>query len=221
MAFLVFEGLDGSGKTSLLRLLGEELTRRRIPFIITREPGGTTLGDELRQVLLRRNGETPVPLCELLLYEAIRAQHVSRTIRPALDEKRWVLCDRFTASTLAFQAAGRNIRVSDAQWLNDFATGGLKPDLTVLLDAPVEVALARQQKRFQTSGQTADRFEAENKDFHSRVRQGYLDQVQSSQTHVQTNLQSSDWLVLDATQALPSVFEKLIETLKSRQWLAS
>src|SRR5688572_8822456 len=128
MAFLVFEGLDGSGKTSLIKLTAEHLTRNGITPLITREPGGTPLGEEIRKILLRKEGDTPTPRCEILLYEAIRAHHVDQAIIPALQRKQWVLCDRFTPSSVAFQAGGRYLKAQDIEWLNEFAIGQTKPD---------------------------------------------------------------------------------------------
>src|ERR1700761_5418793 len=116
MPFLAFEGLDGSGKSTLINGLKHEFDQRRIPFVITREPGGSVLGDEIRQMLLRVKGEAPVPRAEALLYQAGRAQHVEKLIRPALARKQWVLSDRFSASSIAFQAGGRAIARAQIEW---------------------------------------------------------------------------------------------------------
>src|ERR1700677_727879 len=131
MAFLTFEGIDGSGKSSLLKNFADYLKTLGVPVEITREPGGSELGRELRQILLRTQGTPPCPESELLLYEADRAQHVSLHIKPCLEKKIWVLSDRFSDSSLAFQGAGRHIPIEKVNWLNEFATRGLLPDLTV------------------------------------------------------------------------------------------
>jgi dTMP kinase len=211
MAFLVFEGLDGSGKTSLIQKIREQLTQRKIIGLVSREPGGTPLGEELRQILLRRDGDIPLPRCELLLYEAIRAQHVDQVIRPALSRQEWILCDRFIASSIAFQVHGRQLQLAHIEWLNQFATAGLDPDLTILLDLPLKVSLERRQKRFSETGEKADRFESEAQDFHERVRQSYLLQARKS---------AESWLVLDATLSTDQMVEKLLKELVRRKWLA-
>jgi dTMP kinase len=174
MPFLTFEGIDGSGKSSLLKNFAEYLKSRQLPVEITREPGGSELGPELRQILLRTKGPSPSPEAELLIYEADRAQHVRNKIRPLLEKKFWVLSDRFYDSSTAFQGAGRKIPREAVEWLNRFATGGLVPELTVLVDCPVEVSLARRKKREADQNSKADRFEREDNQFHQAVRDEYL-----------------------------------------------
>src|SRR3954464_7993655 len=121
MAFLVFEGLDGSGKSTLIERLAEELKRRGLDLILTREPGGTPLAEDIRKILLRTDAEVPHARTELLLYEASRAQHVERVIKPALRDGRWVLCDRFTASSVSFQSFARKLPRTEIDWLNNYA----------------------------------------------------------------------------------------------------
>lgn len=210
MAFLVFEGVDGAGKSSLIQKLIQELKNQSITVDLTREPGGTELGEELRQILLRTTGDTPVPRTELLLYEAIRAQHVEKRIRPKLDAGQWVISDRFTASSIAFQGGGRAITRIEIEWLNDFATHGLKPDLTVLLDLPVEESLKRIQKRIQETGVVEDRFEQEQKSFHQAVRDTYLSIAKENK---------SPWLVLDAAQTPEVLYSQLKEFLLQKKFL--
>lgn len=211
MAFIVFEGLDGSGKTTLIKKLSNLLDQRSISHIITREPGGTELGDELREIILRKNGEAPCPRAELLLYEAGRAQHVDKKIKPALEKNQWVLCDRYTASSVAFQAGGRNLKTQDVEWLNHFATSGLVPDLFVLLDLTVDESEKRRDSRQKETNTEADRMECEKRDFHERTRQGYLDEAKKD---------PSRWLVLDAAKTPDELFKILEEKLRS-QWLKS
>lgn len=211
MFFLAFEGLDGSGKSSLMTQLQNHLDANNTKFIKTREPGGTQLGDQLRSLILSKSGETPSPRTELLLYEASRAQHVELVIKPALQKKQWVLCDRFTASSVAFQAGGRQISEEQVQWLNNFATDSLKPDLNILLDLSVEESQKRRQKRVHEAGETEDRMESEADSFHARVRAGFLKQAE---------MQPQEWLVLDASQTPAQLFQSLLKELQSRKWLA-
>lgn len=211
MIFLAFEGLDGSGKSSLMKQLEDHLVSHKIEFIKTREPGGTTVGDQLRNLILDKSiDHPPSPRTELLLYQASRSQHVDLVIRPALSEKKWVLCDRFTASSVAFQASGRNISKADVDWLNHFSTSGIKPDLQILLDLTVEESKKRRLGRGQQSGESEDRIESEADDFHQRVRQGFLNQTVQN---------PKEWLVLDASKSPAILFQELLAELKGRQWL--
>lgn len=200
MAFIAFEGLDGAGKSTLIQAFAQHLASHNLPYILTREPGGSQLGEEIREMLLRTKGDAPVPRAELLLYQAGRAQHVDKVIRPALAEKKWVITDRFYASTVAFQNGGRGIALEPIEWLNQFATQDCKPDLWVLLDLDVPTAMARMQ------GRELDRFEKEAQDFHERVRQSYLQQAQK---------EAKNWLVLSAAERPEVLLAKLIDRLKS------
>jgi dTMP kinase len=210
MFFLAFEGLDGSGKSSLMNQLQNHLTLHNKSFILTREPGGTRIGDRLRDIILSKGDEVPSPRTELLLYEASRSQHVDLVIKPALEQKQWVLCDRFTASSLAFQASGRQISEDQVNWLNNFATDSLKPDLNILLDLTVEESQKRRQKRSQEVGSEEDRMESEEESFHQRVRAGFLKQAV---------LFPAEWLVLDASKTQQELFQTLTTELQSRKWL--
>lgn len=204
MAFLVFEGLDGAGKSTLIQAVADELKTRAKPFHITREPGGTVLGDELRTMLLRTDGQAPVPRAELLLYQAIRAQHVDLVILPAKKRGEWILCDRFAASSVAFQCGGRGVKREDVDWLNTYSTSGLKPDLTILLDLDVDTAMERM------SGRDLDRFEKEQKDFHGRVRESYLEQAKKD---------PAGWVVLSAKEKPEVLRELLVQQLRLKTWL--
>lgn len=207
MAFIVFEGLDGSGKTTLMKKLSSLLDQRSISHIITREPGGTPMGQELREIILRRDGDSPCARAELLLYLADRAQHVDKKIKPALANNQWVLSDRYTASSVAFQSGGRNLKIPDVEWLNDFATESLKPDLFVLLDLTVEESEKRRETREKDTNTKADRMESEKKDFHERTRQGYLDQAKKD---------PSRWLILNASKTPDELFDLLKKTLSEK-----
>jgi len=210
MPFIVFEGLDGSGKSSLMSALEKELTSHSLQVLRTREPGGSPLGDEIRQMILRPEGPAPTPRTELLLYEASRAQHVDLVIRPAIQQNKWVLCDRFTASSIAFQAGGRKISEEWVERLNEFATDGVMPDMTVLLDLSVEESRRRRNHREQTIGSQQDRIESEADSFHERVRQGFLRQAEQ---------QPKKWLILNAGHTPESLLQELILHLRSLKWL--
>lgn len=210
MKFIAFEGLDGSGKSSLISALETILAHHEVSFVRTREPGGTRLGDEIRELILRTDGEAPTPRTELLLYEASRAQHVDRCIRPSLEQQKWVLCDRFSASSIAFQAGGRQISQDWVEMLNRFATSDLQPDLTVLLDLSVAEARRRREKRSLERGDSEDRIESEADQFHDRVRQSFLAQARAN---------PEKWLVLDAGKRPEELREILYQELKEREWL--
>lgn len=207
MHFLAFEGLDGSGKSTLIHGLKSEFEKQGLAYVITREPGGSSLGTEIRHMLQRNEGEAPVSRAEALLFQADRAQHVEKLIKPALAQKKWVLSDRFAASSLAFQAAGRDIKVEEIEWLNKFSTGGLQPDLYILLDLSVEESLKRMSGR----AQEADRFEREGKDFHQKVREAYLRLAKADPAR---------WFVLSASEKPEELFAKLLKELRGRKWLA-
>ena len=181
--FIVFEGLDGSGKSTQARALYRRLKRRGYPVLSTREPGGTPLGEVLRRWLKGRRPLSAV--AELSLFIAARTQLVHEVVRPALASGVTVVADRYAASTVAYQGYGRELELALVHELNRAATGDLIPDLTVLLDIPAEAALKRK------GGDLSDAFEAAPLDFHARVRDGYL---------VQAAHDPERWLVLDAAQ---------------------
>lgn len=178
--FIVFEGGDGSGKSTQARSLLRRMRRRDVKVLRTHEPGGTPLGQYLRRLL--KSGDAMTPMSELMLFEAARAQLVDTVIKPFLDQGGVVIADRFTSSTMAYQGYGRGLDRELIERLNREATGGLEPDLTVLLDLPVETALARKGKG------NRDNFDGAPVDFHRKIRRGY------------TALAAADpggWLVLD------------------------
>jgi dTMP kinase len=176
--FITFEGGEGSGKSTQARVLHQRLSRKDIPALLTHEPGGTPLGQQIRQ-WLKGTGDID-PQTELLLFTASRAQLVASVIRPALKSGTVVICDRFYHSTIAYQGYGRGFSLELIQATNNFATGGLKPDLIVLLDLPVEHRLSRKTPR--------DRFEQEETAFHQRVRNGYLEMAKEDPKR---------WLLID------------------------
>lgn len=193
--FLTIEGIEGAGKSSLAELLQKELESRGWSVVVTAEPGGDTVGQRIRSLLLD-------PECcisdraELLLFEAARAQHVDTTIKPALKTGSVVICDRYTDSSLAYQGYARGIDLSTVVMLNNYATGGLGPDLTILLDLPVTAGLARQRK--------VDRVSQERLEFHEAVRQGFLAIARSEPDRI---------VVIDATQDLDQVYQQALEAV--------
>jgi len=182
--FLSFEGGEGCGKSTQARALYRRLQRYGVPVVLTHEPGGTPLGARVRRVLKRVTGTDVSPLAELFLVNASRAQLVRDIIAPNLAGGTAVICDRFTDSTIAYQGYGRAMEMRAVEDVNYLATRGLAPDLTVLMDVPVELGLARK------GGGGRDRFESEDVAFHQRVRQGYLELAAGD---------PGRWLVVDAT----------------------
>ncbi len=169
--FISFEGIDGAGKTTLLSTLAAWLRREKISHVVTREPGGTRLGERVRDLLLDPEHQGMSPRAELLLYSASRAQLVQEVIRPALAEGQWVLADRFIDATLAYQGYGRKLDIAMLRAIQEWASEGLWPRRTVLVDCDLEVAAARQRLR----PKARDRIESEHRAFHQAVRQGYLE----------------------------------------------
>jgi dTMP kinase len=173
--FITFEGIEGSGKSTQIVLLANYLKSRRINIVLTREPGGTPIGDQIRKILLDPANKALNPSAELLLYASSRAQHLFEVILPALDSGAIVLCDRFTDATLAYQGYGRGLDKNVIRELDRIVTAGVRPDLTVLLDIDAAAGLARARGRNNSRGLEGEaRFENEEIAFHERVRQGYL-----------------------------------------------
>lgn len=190
---ITFEGPEGSGKTTQIRALQAFLVDRGYDVIFTREPGGTSIGDQVRQVILDVHNREMVPQAEALLFSASRAQLVRQVIRPALGRGAVVICDRFADSTLAYQGYGRGLDLALLESITRFAIGGMKPDLTVYLDVDVEVGLQRKQAHEeQAEGvepEEWNRLDRETIDYHRRVREGYLELARR---------EPDRWLVVDA-----------------------
>ncbi len=173
--FITFEGVEGCGKTTQIKLLAELLAARSISTVLTREPGGCNIADKIRAILLDAENSALSPLAELMLYAAARAQHVTEVISPALKAGEIVLCDRFCDATAAYQSFGRGIDRSVIDSLNKHACQGVSPDLTVLVDCDPTIGLERAHRRIEaTNGPREERFELETLAFHHRVRSGYL-----------------------------------------------
>ena len=167
--FITLEGGEGVGKTTNIAFIQSLLEGNNIPVLLTREPGGTALAERLRELLLDKEQEAIAEQAELLMMFAARAQHIKHVIKPALAQGTWVLCDRFTDATYAYQGGGRNMAYSSISWLESFVQGDLRPDLTLLLDAPIQIGMNRAGQRG-----ALDRFELEKMTFFEQVRQEYL-----------------------------------------------
>ncbi len=200
--FITLEGPEGSGKTSQLPLLEAQLRSSGYRLFCTREPGGTSIGDQIRQVLLANQNTEMHPRAEILLFQASRAQLVEQEILPRLGRGEIVLCDRYADSTLAYQGYGHQLDLARLRPVVEFATGGLKPDLTVLFDVEVEMGLRRRQK-----DGDVNRLDAFELDFHRRVRAGY---------RALAAAEPQRWVILDASQPFEQVQRALREAVFSR-----
>jgi dTMP kinase len=208
--FITFEGIEGSGKTTQLRLLHKHLQALGYQTIVTREPGGCAISDIIRALLLDPENGNMASRTELLLYSAARAQHVVECIQPALKAGKVVLCDRFSDATTVYQGTGRGLDVKQLETINNFATAGLTPDLTLLLDYPVEEGLQRARSRNSTENMKSEgRFELEALTFHQRIRTGYLE-LASTEERFQ---------VIDALGDMVSISERI--TVVVDRFLAS
>ncbi len=201
--FITFEGPDGSGKTAQMDILAEQLIQEGFPILTTREPGGTSIGDQIRETLLDLKNTAMVDRTEALLYQAARAQLVDEIIKPHLAEGGIVLCDRYADSTLAYQGYGHKNTVESLRGIIHYATGGLTPDLTLLLDLEPEVGL---QRRLDAGG--LNRLDAYDIDFHHRVRAGYLELVKADPDR---------WIIVDAGRSFEEVQAELWKILL--EWL--
>ncbi len=174
--FITFEGVEGSGKTTQMEMLKEHLEWKGFQVVSTREPGGTELGEKIRGMLLNMEGQTITPWSELLLYAVCRAQLVNEVIKPALLDKKIVLCDRFADSTVVYQGYVRGLNLEAVASLNKWVTEGVSPTVTFIIDCPPDIGLKRALARIDTrpGGNKEDRFERENIEFHKKIRDGYV-----------------------------------------------
>jgi dTMP kinase len=207
--FLTIEGIEGVGKSTQVARLSAALTARGIAHAVTREPGGTPLAERIRDIVLHARDETMPPAAELLLMFAARAVHLANLIEPDLRAGRWVVCDRFTDATYAYQGGGRGMDMDVIQRLETMVQGERRPDLTVLLDAPVEQALERARRR--NAGAAADRFESERVEFFERVRAAYGARAAASPGRI---------AVIDASQSADRVAARILELLEERSWIS-
>ena len=207
MAFLVFEGIDGSGKSTLIDLFCAWLKEQKLSFVKTKEPGGTKIGQEIRKLLLENSNTHLSAMAETLLYYADRRQHIEELIKPKLSENITVVSDRYWASTSAYQCGGRSINEDFVEFLRNQVCQDCEPDLWILLDLPIEITLKR---LFLSKQDKRDRMEMENSSFHERVKDYYL------------NLAKKDpnkWLVLSGEKSPASLLEELVSHLKSKKIL--
>ncbi len=202
--FITLEGPEGSGKTSQLPQLADYLQQQGYLVLTTREPGGTSIGEQIRLIIHKLENSAMEKRTEILLFQASRAQLVAQVIRPHLEIGGVVLCDRYADSTLAYQGYGQQTDLNQLRALIDFATGGLKPDLTLLLDVDVEVGL---QRRLRMKGGEWNRLDAMEVAFHRRVRQGYLDLAAA---------EPQRWVIVDASQSQERVQQDLRQVVLSR-----
>ncbi len=201
--FITFEGGEGVGKTTNVAFVESYLQARNIPLVVTREPGGTPLAEKLRTLLLNKKSEAISEEAELLLMFAARAQHIKHVIEPALARGDWVICDRFTDATYAYQGGGRNMKISTIEGLETLVQSNLRPDLTLLLDAPVKIGMERVGKRG-----AFDRFESETALFFEDVRRAYLLQAEINPQRIK--LIKANQPLADVQQAIINVLSPLL-----------
>jgi dTMP kinase len=201
--FITFEGPEGSGKTSQIVLLAAFLRELGYEVVQTREPGGTSIGDQIRDILHDVDNGEITAVAELLLYSASRAQLVQELVQPALAEGKIILCDRYADSTIAYQGYGRGLDLQELHMLMQFATGGLKPLLTLLLDIDVERGLARRQ----ANGDEMNRLDLEKVSFHQKVRSGYHELVEA---------EPGRWIIIDADRSVDAIQKDLREVVLER-----
>jgi dTMP kinase len=197
--FITLEGVEGVGKSTNISFMVEHVKAAGIEVVSTREPGGTAIAEKIRELLLSHDEESLSNDTELLLMFAARAQHIEHVIKPALAVGKWVVCDRFTDATYAYQGGGRDFSFDSIAWLESFVQKGLKPDMTVLLDLPVEIGLQRAADR-----STPDRFETEQKSFFEKVRQVYLLRAEADKDR---------FCIVDASQAIDQVQQDIAQNL--------
>jgi dTMP kinase len=207
--FLTIEGIEGVGKTTQVARLSETLAGRGIAHVVTREPGGTPLAERIRDLVLNSRDEALPPVAELLLMFAARAVHLANHIEPNLLAGRWVVCDRFTDATYAYQGGGRGMDSNHIRVLETLVQGARRPDLTVLLDAPVEQGM--QRARHRNAGAAADRFESERSEFFERVRDTYRARAAADPGRI---------AVIDAAQSADRVAEGILHLLEARSWIS-
>ncbi|HXA36024.1 MAG TPA: dTMP kinase [Steroidobacteraceae bacterium] len=207
--FLTIEGIEGVGKSTQVARLSRDLNARGIAHVVTREPGGTPLAERIRDIVLKPCGEAVPPTAELLLMFAARAVHLANLVEPNLRAGRWVVCDRFIDATYAYQGGGRRLSTDHIRQLETMVQGARRPDLTVLLDAPVQQALERARQR--SAGGAQDRFETERAEFFERVRDAYLERAAAEPGRI---------VVLDARQPVELVAAGILDLLRARSWIS-
>lgn len=204
--FITIEGGEGVGKSTQIVALRDLLAARGIEVVFTREPGGTRRAERIRELLLETSDETMPGICELLLMFAARSTHIENVIRPALERGAWVVCDRFTDATYAYQGGGRGLPREHIAALEELVQRDLQPDLTLLLDAPLEISSARASARNAAAG-SSDRFEREQREFFERVRETYLDRAR---------IEPNRFVLIDAAASVDAVTQSVRHALETR-----
>jgi dTMP kinase len=210
--FLTVEGIEGVGKSTQVPRLARALTERAIACVLTREPGGTPLAERIRELVLAPGTEVLPDAAELLLMFAARSVHLENFIKPHLEAGTWVVCDRFTDATYAYQGAGRGFAFDSISQLERLVQGAMRPDLTLLLDVPVAAGLARARERNAARGfVAADRFERERAEFFERGREGYLARAAAEPERI---------AVIDAAGGIDEVAGEILDAVRMRQWIS-
>lgn len=204
--FITIEGGEGVGKSTQIVALRDLLAARGIPVVFTREPGGTRRAERIRELLLETTDEAMPGICELLLMFAARSTHIENVIRPALERGAWVVCDRFTDATYAYQGGGRGLSREHIATLEKLVQQGLRPDLTLLLDAPLEISSARASARNAAAG-ASDRFEREQQEFFERVRATYLNRARQ---------EPDRFVLIDAAASVEAVTQSVRHAIEAR-----
>lgn len=204
--FITIEGGEGVGKSTQIGRLKDFVAEQGVEVVVTREPGGTHRAERIRELLLETSDEPMPSTCELLLMFAARSTHIENVIRPALARGACVICDRFTDATYAYQGGGRNLPIENIATLEQMVQGTLRPDLTLLLDAPLDISAARASARNTAAG-TSDRFEQERREFFERVRAAYLDRARQ---------EPKRFAVIDSTQSLEAVTVSIQQVIAER-----
>lgn len=196
--FITLEGPDGSGKSTILNLLSEYFIKENIPHITTREPGGTKIGEDIRDIIISNDNESMTPETEALLFAAARGQHVQERIKPTLEEGKHVLCDRFLLSSLAYQGVGRNLGIDEVKYINEFGIKDIKPDLILFFHVNPEVTLLRK------TSNGGDRLEKEGNDYHNKVYNGYMELIKLFPENIK---------IIDATKSIEEVLNQSISEI--------
>ena len=200
--FITIEGCEGSGKTSIIKILCEDLVNNNIPYLSTREPGGSKISEQIRNVILNVDNTKMDYMTEALLYAASRRQHLEEIVKPALNEGKIVICDRYLDSSLAYQGYARGIGIEEVYNINMYATSGFLPDLTIYIDIPVEVGL----ERIKDNNRNVNRLDLEKVAFHKKVREGYLKIAQMYPERIK---------VIDGNADLEEVYKRVKKELKN------
>jgi len=207
--FVTLEGIEGVGKSTQVARLAAALHDMGIAHVVTREPGGTALAEKIRDVVLAARDEALPATAELLLMFAARAVHLENHVAPNLRAGRWVICDRFTDATYAYQGGGRGVPMAEIRQLESMVQGALRPDFTILLDAPVAVGMARARSR--NAGSAPDRFEREKSEFFERVRNAYLARAAAEPQRI---------AIVDATRSADEISARIVAQLVAKAWIS-